>query len=120
MSIFWIIVCIPTAVLAVRWIMTPNAAAPRNPAPSCCDMVAIEDIEPPHADCTAVELKKQYLTAEQEIVDAHDRIMEDSIRRSMAGSLQQGWPVDVAVSQACYTFMSGVCRCPTCQSLINA
>ena len=88
--------------------------------PSRCQLVSVFDIEPPHSGTSEEALKMKYLEAETTLVEAHDAQLADSIRRSMAGCLIQGWPVDVAIAQSCYSFSTGVCKCPTCKSLVEA
>lgn len=87
----------------------------------CCEQVDVAEIEPPHnTNFTAADLKEQYLEAEAEMTAAHNPAMAQRIRRQMAGCLIQGWPLDVAVCQSAYSFMSGTCRCHTCRSLIES
>jgi hypothetical protein len=127
MSTFWIIVisCLIFGVICI-YVEVHNAPVYRDaecgtdPAPINCAAVRVQDIEPPHdGKSTAESLKAAYMEAEQTLADAHDPSMERRIRREMAACLIQGWPLDVAICQASYCFMSGACRCPTCRNLIE-
>jgi hypothetical protein len=117
-----IFICGGVAYLVLRWMLAPivNDGTPRIRTYTCCDMVPIEDIEAPRGGTVRSELKRMYLEAEEDLCDAHDAIMADSIRASLADSLRQGWPLDVGVAQACYSFGRGICHCPTCKSLTEA
>lgn len=123
---FTVIICL--AVISLAWIIWEVCQAPAyidapcaadNP-PDCCDLVDVSEIEPPHDPTrTASVLKREYLEAEAALVEAHPA-MADQIRRSMAECLIQGWPLDIAICQAAYSFVHGACQCATCRSLIES
>lgn len=89
----------------------------KSPCPSCCFSVAIEDIEQPINGQSRVSLKLEYIDAQERMVDGHDPTMTRKIRQEMAECLREGWPLDVAVCQAAYCFITGPRQCQTCKSL---
>lgn len=108
-------------IFAIMGILIFSGSAKLNAeSPARCEDVSEWDIEPPHNGTDCRQLRKDYLEAEETLTESHAPNLTESIQRSMAGCLMQGWPVDVAIAQSCYTFSKGVCTCPTCKSLVNA
>ena len=122
------IAIILAVIFCVGWIMLElftsptyrDGECPDVRLPACCEEVCVSHIEPPHQiGITTGNLKRKYLAAQAAMTKAHPS-MESRIRRQMAECLIQGWPIDVAIAQAAYSFTAGACRCDTCQNLINS
>ena len=97
----------------------PDQADKKPRYPGQCELVALSDITPPIDGQSAAELKWDYVQVESQLIQSHDSRMRRQISQQMAQCLTEGLPLDVAISQAAYCFITGACQCPTCQNQLT-